>query len=69
MSLALHGHHALIIATLAFAAAALTTEWYTSPDNNLKRNVFQICDPNSRPYACEWMLLPTWTNQMTRTSK
>ena len=68
MSLALHAHQMLIIATLAFAAAVLTTEWYTSPNQDVKRNVFQICVFVGPSYFCQWILLPTDTNAMFRTS-
>jgi hypothetical protein len=67
MSLALHGHHILLIATLAFAVAVLTPNWYTSPGDGTKRNVFQICSPNA--YSCEWIFIPRWTNGTIRTSE
>ncbi len=65
MSLALHGHQALIIATLAFAAAVLIPFWYTSPNLQVQRNIFQICTNN----MCYWTLLPTSNNQSVRTSR
>jgi len=55
MSLALHGHHVLLIATLAFAAAVLTPNWYTSPDKNTKINVFQLCTNYSSTQHCLWI--------------
>ena len=55
MSLALHGHHILIIATLAFAAAILTPNWYNSPKNGLKMNIFQICAKNTGGETCQWV--------------
>ncbi|CAF1291084.1 unnamed protein product [Adineta steineri] len=67
MSLALHGHHILVIATLAFATAVLLPSWYTSPNDQIQRNVFDICTIN--PYSCRWTLLPTSDNITIRTSK
>ncbi|CAF5021627.1 unnamed protein product [Rotaria sp. Silwood1] len=55
MSLALHGHHVLLIATLTFATAVLTPNWYTSSDFQIKRNIFQICNTQT---SCHWVLLP-----------
>ncbi|CAF1068643.1 unnamed protein product [Adineta steineri] len=65
MSLALHGHHILVIATLAFATAVLLPSWYTSPNDQIQRNVFDICTIN--PYSCRWTLLPTSDNITIRT--
>jgi len=65
MSLALHGHQILLIATLAFAAAVLIPFWYTSPNLQIKRNIFEICYHNT----CYWTLLPTSDNQSVRTSR
>ncbi|UJR13463.1 hypothetical protein I4U23_000477 [Adineta vaga] len=56
MSLALHGHHTLLIATFVFIAAVLIPNWYTAPNLQTKRNVFEIC--NTNPYACRWTLVP-----------
>lgn len=57
MSLALHAHHIVLLATLAFVAAVLIPHWYTTPDQRQKRNVFDIC--NIYPYyACRWTLVP-----------
>lgn len=67
MLLALHGHHILIIATLAFAAAVLIPFWYTSPNLQIKRNIFQICDTTSN--TCYWTILPTSNNQTIQTGK
>lgn len=67
MSLALHAHHILIIATLAFAAGALIPFWYTSPNYTIKRNVFQICDINNN--NCTWSLLPTSNILSVKTGK
>ncbi|CAF1275118.1 unnamed protein product [Rotaria sordida] len=58
MSLTLHGHHILLIATLAFATAVLTPNWYTSPDFRVKRNIFQICDTQLFSCTCRWVLYP-----------
>ena len=54
MSLTLHGHQVLLIATLAFAAAVLTPNWYTSPDGQVALDVFQICSVKSTSRSCEW---------------
>jgi hypothetical protein len=67
MLLALHGHHILIIATIAFAAAVLIPFWYTSPNLQIKRNIFQICDTTSN--TCYWTILPTSNNQTIQTGK
>jgi hypothetical protein len=69
MSLALHGHHILIIATLALAAAVLIPAWYTAPDLSKKRNIFDICTTNPYSYTCYWILLPTADNYLIRTRK
>jgi len=55
MSLALHGHHVLLIATLAFVAAVLTPNWYTSPDRGTNINVFQLCTNSSSSQSCQWI--------------
>ncbi|CAF2854043.1 unnamed protein product [Rotaria sp. Silwood2] len=57
MSLALHGHHILLIATLAFTTAVLTPNWYTSTDFRVQRNIFQICDTQLSSYTCHWVFL------------
>ena len=54
MSLALHGHHVLLIATLAFIAAVLTPYWYTSPDQTLHIDIFKICNSSLIPSQCPW---------------
>lgn len=54
MSLALHGHHVLIIATLAFAAAVLTPNWFTAKTGT-KINVFKICPNSSVSNECPWI--------------
>ncbi|CAF1201540.1 unnamed protein product [Adineta ricciae] len=54
MTLALHGHHALLIATLAFIAAVLTPYWYTSPNQTLHIDIFKICNSSSIPSQCPW---------------
>ena len=69
MSLALHGHHILIIATLAFAAAVLTPSWYTASDLSIKRNIFDICTTYQYTWTCHWILLPTADNYLIRTRK
>jgi len=56
MSLVLHGHHVLLIATLAFVAAVLTPNWFTSLNNGIKINVFQICTNSSPLQSCPWTL-------------
>jgi len=55
MSLALHGHHVLLIATLAFIIAVLTPNWYTSPDKTIEMNVFQICMNSTTSKSCQWV--------------
>jgi hypothetical protein len=55
MSLALHGHHVLLIATLAFITAVLTPNWYTSPDKTTDINVFQICVNSTTSQFCQWV--------------
>jgi hypothetical protein len=67
MSLALHAHQILIIASLAFATAALLPFWYTSPNLQINRNIFQIC--NNSNNICYWTLLPTPANQSVRTGR
>lgn len=69
MSLALHGHHVLLIATLAFATAILTPNWYTSPDFQIKRNIFQICDTYLLTCKCDWILTSWPSNATVTTSK
>ncbi|UJR33857.1 hypothetical protein I4U23_021278 [Adineta vaga] len=55
MSLALHGHHVLLIATLAFITAVLTPNWYTSSNQpTLVINIFQICNNSLIPNPCSW---------------
>jgi hypothetical protein len=65
MTLALHGHHVLLIATLAFVAAVLTPNWYTrtfTDDTTIDLNVFQICKTSTQPRTCEWILSPQAKN-------
>jgi hypothetical protein len=69
MSLALHGHHVLLIATLAFVAAALTPNWYTKPDDNIELNVFQICQTSSTSKRCEWIFNSQSNNILSDKSK
>lgn len=54
MSLALHAHQILIIATLTFLVAVLTPNWYSSPKHGLKINIFQICTGKSNAERCAW---------------
>ena len=54
MTLALHGHHVLLIATLAFTAAVLTPYWYTSPDQTLHIDIFKICNSSLISSQCPW---------------
>jgi hypothetical protein len=56
MSLVLHGHHVLLIATLAFVAAVLTPNWYTNSVDGVNLNVFQICKYNLSSQPCAWIL-------------
>ena len=72
MSLTLHGHHILIIATLAFAAAVLTPNWFTATradGTNIKINVFQICTNFSSPSTCQWTLTLPSNNSLYNDSK
>lgn len=69
MSLALHGHHILLIATLAFAAAVLTPNWFTSTDRNLNINVFQICTNSSSCSSCPWVFTLPSNNPFVGASK
>jgi hypothetical protein len=55
MSFVLHGHHVLLIATLAFVAAVLTPNWYTSPDQRININVFQLCINYPSSQSCQWI--------------
>lgn len=68
MSLALHGHQALIIATLAFAAAVLTPNWFTAKSGT-KINVFQICPNSSISNECEWIFSRLSANSTMSESK
>lgn len=68
MSLALHGHHVLLIATLAFAAAVLTPYWYTDSNKN-SINVFQLCSNSSIPQACQWIFTLRSNNSSIGESK
>jgi hypothetical protein len=69
MSLALHGHHILVVATLAFAAAVLTPNWYTRQDNVITINVFQICQNSSSSPSCPWVLTLPSNNPLSGASK
>ncbi|CAF0804184.1 unnamed protein product [Adineta steineri] len=55
MSLALHGHHILLIATLAFTTAVLTLNWYENSEKSIHINVFQICSNSSTLKTCRWI--------------
>lgn len=67
MSLFLHGHQILILSTIAFIIAVLLPFWYTSPNHQMKRNVFQICDMTTN--ICQWTLIPTSGSQSLQTGK
>jgi hypothetical protein len=54
MSLALHGHHVLLLATLVFITAVLTPNWYTRSDPPININALQICFNSSVNYQCHW---------------
>ena len=54
MSLALHGHQILVISTLAFAAAVLTQNWYSTPNGEFRINVFQVCARTLQYDPCRW---------------
>jgi hypothetical protein len=69
MSLALHGHHILLIATLAFAAAVLTPNWFTSIDKGININVFQICTNSSSCSSCPWIFTLQSNNSISEPSK
>ncbi|CAF1197875.1 unnamed protein product [Adineta ricciae] len=56
MSLALHAHQTLLVATFAFIIGVLVPCWYTSPNLQTTRTVFQVCNTTSS--TCEWTLLP-----------
>jgi len=68
MSLALHGHHILLIATFAFVAAVLTPNWYTSPDGT-NINVFQICTNFTLNHSCQWSFTLQSNNSLFGNSK
>ena len=56
MSFPLHAHHVMVLATLTFVVAVTTPEWYISPANHLKMNIFQICAEKTGVQICEWTL-------------
>ncbi|CAF5171757.1 unnamed protein product, partial [Rotaria magnacalcarata] len=55
MSLALHGHHVLLIATITFITAILTPNWYSNSEKRINLNIFQICTNSSSPQPCSWI--------------
>lgn len=65
MSLALHAHQVFIIATLVFVVSVLIPFWYTSPNGQIQRHIFQICNSN----GCYWSLIPTSNNPTLQTSR
>lgn len=67
MSLFLHAHQVLIIATIAFIIGVLLPFWYTSPNGQLKRNIIQICDTMDN--RCSWTIIPTPGDQSLQTGK
>ena len=69
MSLALHGHHVLLIATFVFVAAVLTPNWYTSPDHGTNINVFQICTNFTLNQSCQWIFTFQSNNSLFGDSK
>lgn len=65
----LFGHHTLLIATLAFAAAVLTPNWYNDSERNIHLNVFQICVNASSLSSCPWIFTLPSDNPFSGTGK
>lgn len=65
----LFGHHILLIATLAFAAAVLTPNWYHDSERNIHLNVFQICANASSMSSCPWIFTLPSNNSLSTTGK